>query len=1171
MTRPSSPPNRRTRILVLVAIVAVAVGVGYWLWGPNRKPKPDPVAATATNARGVGLMEQFRYPEAAAEFEKASTLAPDWIPARINWAIALYNSAASADDRVLDRATKLFEQILKEEPENPYAHFNLGIIRKYRGEYSAAATHFLRVIEIDPTDDRAWLYLGQSDPDMQSSAEAKRHFEKALELNPYLIPARYAIANHLLTTPEEQKRLHDSNERLRLANWEDEARADRHSEQGRYATVIGRGLTKPADVGPLPMFEQESRWTLPEGLNWDRPGMRKDNAEDRLRTALFERYGGTVVLFDFNGDGKPDALLLSAVVRDGKPGDLLLVNTGTGFVDRSAEAGLTGPGSLAAAVGDYDNDGRPDLVLSTPTGLRLLRNVDGKRFEEKTVAAGFDKAPGVYFSLCWLDIDQDGDLDLIAGRYADSAEAAAGGRVVAFLNAGVAPPSRDDESTPPLTTAFKPFDFPPFPQPGRVVGLIATDIDGDKDVDLIVLREGLPPEVILNDRLLRFRIDSSLRIDATDVTGGLVLDANGDDQSDLFFTSNSKPRLYVSRQDQSGNSLAERFGAGATDSPPLRSARRCDLDADGRADVVGLTKDRKPIFLQGDGAGKLSFRSGVFGPAVNALSNVVAVAVADFKGDGTSDLFVWTEAGVKLFLGLGNGNHNIRLTFSGKRDSSNLGSGQKNLRTNSDGIGTKFQSITGSLLSRAELTTLSSGPGQSLLPIEVGLGRAERIDALRVRWPDGVVQAELALPSDGVTVVRELNRKPTSCPVLMTWDGTKWVYVTDFLGGGALGESGSDGSVRPPRPEESVKIEPHQLGMKNGWLEIRIAEPMDEVLYLDHVRLAVIDHPAGTEIYPDERFATADPQPTQAFLTFRSTIAPVRAVDHRGTDFTSTVAHRDGKTVDGFAHRTWMGFAEDHWLEIDFGDRMKDLPSDRPLYLVLAGWTDYPYPESINAAAQAGLDMIPPVLERQKADGTWERLGDLGFPAGLPKVMTVPVGEWVKPGRADRFRIRTNLQIYWDRIALGVAEPTAQVRELKPLLATLSHPGFVQEIKSGGKPPQAYDPNTFETVAVSRWKGRLTKLGDVTELLAETDDRFVICGPGDEVAISFDASSLPVLPTGWQRSYVVRNFGYCKDTSPTTVTGGEVLPLPYRQMTAYPPKVANPRAAEDLVRWHIRP
>jgi hypothetical protein len=214
--------------------------------------------------------------------------------------------------------------------------------------------------------------------------------------------------------------------------------------------------------------------------------------------------------------------------------------------------------------------------------------------------------------------------------------------------------------------------------------------------------------------------------------------------------------------------------------------------------------------------------------------------------------------------------------------------------------------------------------------------------------------------------------------------------------------------------------------------------------------------------------------------------------------------------------------------------------------------------------------MLPPVLERQTADGKWEKLADIGFPAGLPKVMTVPLGDWVKGG--SKFRLRTNLQIYWDEIYVGGAEDAKTVHELVPSKVTLSHPGFVQEITTGGKPPQAYDPDRFEPVATTKWKGKLTRFGDVTELIVGVDDRFVLCGPGDEVTVQFDASKLPKVPDGWVRSFVLRTHGYCKDTSPTTLTGGEVGPLPFRGMSTYPPKEAAPKAhAEDMREWHTRP
>ena len=125
--------------------------------------------------------------------------------------------------------------------------------------------------------------------------------------------------------------------------------------------------------------------------------------------------------------------------------------------------------------------------------------------------------------------------------------------------------------------------------------------------------------------------------------------------------------------------------------------------------------------------------------------------------------------------------------------------------------------------------------------------------------------------------INEINRKPISCPVLFAWDGQGYRFVTDFLGAGALAELGTDGKVRPPRPEESLKLEPGTLAPRDGWYRLKIAEPMDEMLYLDHLELVVIDHPAEWSVYPDERFVMDAPPPTQELLFLKESRPPSEA------------------------------------------------------------------------------------------------------------------------------------------------------------------------------------------------------------------------------------------------------------------------------------------------------
>ena len=109
----------------------------------------------------------------------------------------------------------------------------------------------------------------------------------------------------------------------------------------------------------------------------------------------------------------------------------------------------------------------------------------------------------------------------------------------------------------------------------------------------------------------------------------------------------------------------------------------------------------------------------------------------------------------------------------------------------------------------------------------------------------------------------------SSCQKPYHEDGERYVFVADFLGAGAIGEVTPDRGHRPPRPEESVKIEAHQLKPKAGKYLLKVAEPMDEITYLDRLQLVVVDHPAGVRVYPDERFATADPPPSQKLFSFK--------------------------------------------------------------------------------------------------------------------------------------------------------------------------------------------------------------------------------------------------------------------------------------------------------------
>jgi hypothetical protein len=101
--------------------------------------------------------------------------------------------------------------------------------------------------------------------------------------------------------------------------------------------------------------------------------------------------------------------------------------------------------------------------------------------------------------------------------------------------------------------------------------------------------------------------------------------------------------------------------------------------------------------------------------------------------------------------------------------------------------------------------------------------------------------------------------------------------------------------------------------------------------------------------------------------------------------------------------------------------------------------------------------------------------------------------------------------------------------------------------------------------------GRYTREGDVRELLADVDDRFVVARPGDEVALSFDATALPPLPSGWTRTFLLHGDGFSKEMDLNSSSPDQAWPLPSHDMTAYPAKPAESVSEPEWVtRYNTR-
>jgi hypothetical protein len=415
--------------------------------------------------------------------------------------------------------------------------------------------------------------------------------------------------------------------------------------------------------------------------------------------------------------------------------------------------------------------------------------------------------------------------------------------------------------------------------------------------------------------------------------------------------------------------------------------------------------------------------------------------------------------------------------------------------------------------------------------------------------------------------VNELDRKPSSCPYLYAWNGERFEFLTDFLGAGEMGYYEAPGVRNEPDPIEYVRIAPGRLAPRNGRYELRVTNELEEVLYLDRLRLLALDHPADVLVYPDEGM-TSPPKPFRLFAV-RDPRTP-RATDHRGRDVTARLVATDRAFVDELPLERVRGYAKEHALTLD----LSSLPPSHTV-LLLTGWTDYAFSSDNVAAHQMGLATVPPRLEVERADGSWATaVEQVGIPVGRPQTVVVDLAGKLGPSR--RVRVVTTMRVYWDQAAAAVPAPDVALvpAGLDPVRADLGERGFSAVATEG-------EPLGFDYARVSwrsPWKtmpGRYTREGDVRPLLAAADDVFVVSKPGDELTLSFDASALPAVEAGRVRTFLLDSHGFSKEMDINSASPDIVLPLPYQGMKAYPYAEADAppavrKAAQQAEAWNTR-
>lgn len=431
------------------------------------------------------------------------------------------------------------------------------------------------------------------------------------------------------------------------------------------------------------------------------------------------------------------------------------------------------------------------------------------------------------------------------------------------------------------------------------------------------------------------------------------------------------------------------------------------------------------------------------------------------------------------------------------------------------------------------------------VPVMFALGPRTIVDTVRTTWPNGLIQNEANQAADHTYDYREAQRLSGSCPMIWTWNGHGYQFVSDVLGVAPLGASSGDGQYFPVDHQEYIQVPRGGLVAQNGNLSLRITEELSEVSYLDQVQLYAVDHPKGSSVVTSERWK-GPPFPVFRPYEITKRTQPIAAHDGHGRNVLPALLARDGKYVTGF-HHDLSGVADLHTLDLDFGPT----PPAEPALLVLTGWVDWADGSTFLGRSQEGKGgLIPPYLQIKDSTGHWKTINpDMGMPDGKPKTIAVEV----PPAR--EYRIVTNLCVFWDEIYL--AQPAAQQPALRtvPLsTADLHFRGFSKNIVSSNREqPERFLYNVVSPV--SQWNqtpGLYTRYGDVAPLIGAVDDRLVLMGSGDEMSLEFRAGALPPPPAGFERDYILKVDGWAKDRDANTAYSQTVEPLPFHGMSAYP-------------------